>query len=170
MLPAWPDWDGLHPFVVHFPIAFLLAAPAFVLLAMLTRTRSAGFRLTSLLLLVVGTAGIVVAMSTGKAAGELADHTPAINAVMLRHVELAQQSRNAFAALTLLYAALLTLPRWLKPLARPAVAFISHAIFLALLVGAGLLMVNASHQGGRLVHQLGVRAMLPPETSADTPK
>jgi uncharacterized membrane protein len=165
MLPAWPDWDGLHPFVVHFPIALLLFAPVFVLLGMLTRRRSTAFGMSALLLLVAGTAAIMIAISTGKAAGELADHTPAINAIMSRHVESADRVRNVFAALTLLYALLMALPRWLKALARPALALASHAVFLALLLAGCLLLVDTSHEGGRLVHQLGVHAMMPAEAA-----
>jgi uncharacterized membrane protein len=161
MLPAWPDWDGLHPFVVHFPIALLLFAPVFVALGMLMRSRPNGFKASALLLLVAGTAGILVSISTGKAAGELADHTPAINAVMSRHVELAVLARNVFAALTLVYALLVALPRFVKALARPIVELASHAVFLALLLAGCLLLVNTSHEGGRLVHQLGVHAMMP---------
>jgi uncharacterized membrane protein len=163
MLSAWPDWDALHPFVVHFPIALLLFAPVFVLLGMLTRSRPSGFRASALLLLVAGTGAILVAISTGKAAGELADHTPAINAVMSSHVDMAMRVRNAFIVLTLAYALLLLLPRWVKALARPVVALASHAIFLALLLAGCLLLVDASHEGGRLVHQLGVHAMMPAE-------
>jgi uncharacterized membrane protein len=164
MLPAWPDWDALHPFVVHFPIALLLVAPVFVLLAMLMRTRPNGFRASALLLLVAGTAAILVSISTGKAAGELADHTPAINAVMSSHVDMAGRARNVFVVLTLAYALLLLLPRWVTGLARPAVALTSHAIFLALLLAGCLLLVDTSHEGGRLVHQLGVHAMMPAAT------
>jgi uncharacterized membrane protein len=164
MLPAWPDWDGLHPFVVHFPIALLLFAPVFVLLGMLRRRRPSGPRMSALILLVAGTAAVMAAISTGKAAGELADHTPAINAVMSRHVDLAVLVRNVFAALTAAYALLLLLPRWVKALARPAVAVASQAVFLVLLLAGCLLLVNASHEGGRLVHQLGVHAMMPAVT------
>ncbi len=32
-LPPLPTWDGIHPLVVHFPIALLLVAPLLVLLA-----------------------------------------------------------------------------------------------------------------------------------------
>jgi uncharacterized membrane protein len=165
MLPAWPDWDVLHPFVVHFPVALLMFAPVFVLLGMLMRGRGGTFRTSALILLAAGTATILVAISTGQAAGELADHTPAINAVMSRHVDLAVRVRNVFAALTAAYALLLLLPRWVKALARPAVAFAVHGIFLVLLLAGCVLLVNTSHQGGRLVHQLGVHAMMP----ADAP-
>jgi hypothetical protein len=51
-----------------------------------------------------------------------------------------------------------------KALARPAVAIASHRIFLALLLAACVLLVNTSHEGGRLVDQLGVHAMMPAVT------
>ena len=31
MLPPWPGWDGLHPLVIHFPVALLLVAPLFLI-------------------------------------------------------------------------------------------------------------------------------------------
>ena len=34
ILPPIPSWDGLHPLVVHFPIALLLAAPVLLLAGM----------------------------------------------------------------------------------------------------------------------------------------
>ena len=30
--PPIPSWDGLHPLIVHFPIALLLVAPLLVVL------------------------------------------------------------------------------------------------------------------------------------------
>jgi uncharacterized membrane protein len=161
MLPPWPDWDGLHPFVVHFPVALLLIAPIFVLLGLPPGSRSSAFRATVLILLVSASASILVAMSTGKAAGELADHTPAINAVMTRHVALADATRNLSVALTLLYAALLAIPRYVKAMGRPVAAAVGQVVFLVLLLAAGVLVVQTSHYGGRLVHQLGVHAIMP---------
>jgi uncharacterized membrane protein len=166
MLPAWPGWDALHPFVVHFPIALLMFAPVFVVLEMLAHSRPNGFGTSALVLLVAGTAAIVLAIETGEAAGELADHTPAINAVMSKHVDLAERARSVFVVLTLAYGLLLLAPRWVKALTRPAVRLVSHAVFLALLLAGCLLIVNTSHAGGRLVHELGVHAMLPPEAPA----
>jgi uncharacterized membrane protein len=166
MLPAWPGWDALHPFAVHFPVALLLCSPVFVVLAMLTRKRPNAFAISALLLLAAGTLAILIAIETGEAAGELADHTPAINAAMTRHVDLAERTEDVFIALTAVYAVLLLLPRWVKTLSRPAPALAAHAVFLVLLLAGCALVINTSHAGGRLVHDLGVHAMLPPEAPA----
>ncbi len=165
MLPPWPGWDGLHPLVIHFPIALLMIAPLFVLLAVLRRGRATEFEWAALSLLALGTIATFVAVSTGQAAGELADHTDAINAVILQHEELAETTRNAFTVLTLLYAAFVLAPGPLRRLRQPKLATASNAIFLVVLLAASLLVVNTAHLGGRLVHQLGVRAIMPAATS-----
>ncbi len=159
MLPPWPGWDGLHPLIIHFPIGLLMIAPLFVLLALLVRRHATGFSQAALVLLVLGTAATFVAVSTGKAAGELAEHNDAINAVISAHEELAETTRNVFAGLTIAYAAFVFLSaRGL--LRRPAVATVANLVFLVVLAGASLLVVNTAHQGGRLVHQFGVHAIM----------
>jgi uncharacterized membrane protein len=160
-LPTWPGWDGLHPLVIHFPIALLMVAPLFVLLALVLRRSSVEFSRTALVLLALGTVATWVAISTGKAAGELAEHTDAINAVISQHEELAETTRNLFTVLTLLYAVVVFAPGPLRRLRRPALAFATNAVFLVALAGATLLVVATAHQGGRLVHQLGVHALMP---------
>ncbi len=161
MLPPWPGWDGLHPLIIHFPIALLMVAPLFVALAVVAPKRSAGFSLAGFLLLAMGTLSTFVAVSTGLAAGELADHTDAINAVISRHEELAETTATVFAALTVLYAALLFVAPRIRRLSTPAFARAGNAVFVVLLLADCLLLVNTAHQGGRLVHQLGVRAIMP---------
>lgn len=162
MLPSWPGWDGLHPLIIHFPIGLLMVAPLFVALALLWTRRANEYMRAALLLLVIGTAATFVAVSTGKAAGELADHTEAINGVLEGHEERAEDTRNAFAALTVLYAVFMFLPTRVAKLARPAYTRAGNAVFLVLLLFATLMLVNTAHQGGRLVHQFGVHAMMAP--------
>jgi uncharacterized membrane protein len=89
MLPTWPGWDGLHPLVVHFPIALFLVAPVFVLLAMLRPARTATFAVPALILLALGTIAAFVAVETGEAAAELATRTDAVNRILERHSGLA---------------------------------------------------------------------------------
>jgi uncharacterized membrane protein len=161
MLPPWPGLDGLHPLVIHFPVALLLTAPVFVLLAMLLPRRTA-FGVSALVMLVLGTAGAFVAVATGEAAAELATRTEAITAAIDSHASLAETARNVFAGLTLLYAGILAAPVLIKKLATRAWVVGTNAVFLGLLLAGGLVLANAAHHGGLLVHKFGVQAMLPP--------
>ncbi len=49
-LPSLPGWDGLHPLVVHFPIALLLVAPVFVVLGLVLPRAGRGFLVGALVL------------------------------------------------------------------------------------------------------------------------
>ncbi len=34
-LPSAPPWEGMHPLVVHFPIALLMVSPILILIGLL---------------------------------------------------------------------------------------------------------------------------------------
>lgn len=160
-LPPLPSWDGLHPLVVHFPIALLLVAPLFILLGVVL-SRGRPFLWAALLLMTIGTAGTFFAVSTGEAAGKLAERTPQINAVLEHHENLAERTRAGFAALTAIFAAILVLPALFRRRPRRLLTVVLPLVFL-LVYGAGVvLLVNTAHNGGRLVHELGVQALVAP--------
>lgn len=160
MLPPWPGWDGLHPLVIHFPIALFLVAPVFVAVAMVQPRRTAAYAWPAVVLLALGTLAAFVAVASGEAAAELATRTEAVNRVLDRHASLAETARNVFALLTVAYAvAVWGVLRW-RRLARPAYASAVHALFLVLLLAASSLVAAAAHQGGLLVHGLGVHSMV----------
>jgi uncharacterized membrane protein len=161
MLPPWPGWDGLHPLVVHFPVALLLVAPVFLLLSAFWRKHAQAFGIAALVLLVLGTAAAFVAVETGEAAAELADRTEAITAAIAQHQELAEQARNVFAVITLCYALVLALSGVFKPLAKPAVHMTVALVTCGAVLVGSLQIAAAAHRGGLLVHKLGVHAMMP---------
>jgi len=162
-MPPIPSWDGLHPLIIHFPIALLLVAPILVLIgALLENAKGRTFLIAALVMMVLGTASTFVAISTGKAAGQLAERSSQVNAVLEQHEELAETSRVVFSALTVLFSALLFAPQllqkrpsWLTTAALPL-------LFLVLYAGGAVLLINTAHNGGRLVHELGVRPMVAP--------
>ena len=172
MFPPIPSWDGLHPLIIHFPIALLLVAPILVLLGLISPNRGRAFLGAALILMVLGTIASWVAVSTGEAAGELAERASGAGAVLEQHEELAETTRTAFTILTGLFIAILFAPAIFRRQLSQKVLLPVNILFL-LLYGSGVVfLINTAHQGGRLVHEFGVRAMIAPTnqtTSERTP-
>ena len=160
-LPPVPRWDGLHPLVVHFPIALLLIVPLFLVLAAALRARGRAMGVAALVLMAVGTAFAVVAVESGEAAAELATPSEAVNAVLERHEHLAEIVAQTFIGLTFAYAVLLGL-QWLVPRLRtPRFNFPLHVVYLVAFLAGALVLANAAHQGGTLVHEYGLSGGTP---------
>jgi len=157
--PSIPSWNGLHPLIIHFPIALLLIAPLFVIVgAVLPAERGRVFLASAFLLVLLGSAAIFLAAQTGEAAGEVADQGPAVKSVLAQHQSLAQTTQALFSALTLAFAALLFIPRLLHRELDPAFNAELLAAYLILYITGAIFLVNTAHQGARLVHEFGVTA------------
>lgn len=158
-LPPLPTWQAIHPLTVHFPIALLLIAPVFILIGILRRPESSfPYLLAALLLMIAGTTATYVAVWSGEAAGESAERIAGAKPVLEEHEDLAITTALAFTALTLIFASILFVPRAFK--AQPARALTTWLplVFLVFYATGTISLVNAAHQGGRLVHELGVTA------------
>jgi uncharacterized membrane protein len=144
----------IHPIIVHFPMALLIASVVFDLLALRWLTKS--FREASLYTLIGGLLGAVLAIVTGSLAEDLVVKGGAPKAVIERHETLAYASSALFAALLAM-----------KILIRSGRLRELPALSLAVgLVGLGLLSV-AGYVGGSLVYEfgagvIGVKALLVP--------
>jgi uncharacterized membrane protein len=156
--PPLPGWDGLHPLIIHFPVALLLAAPLFILLGMAFQKSARCFLLAALVVMFLGTAATYVAVPTGEAAARLAVRTEEMAPVLTRHEDLAEKTRLTFTALSVLFAAGMLVTKLFKP-GRLLSALLLF-VFLALYAGGALLLSNTAHNGGRLVHEFGVHAMV----------
>lgn len=169
-LPPIPTWDGLHPLIIHFPIGLLLIAPVMILISVLMPPQKGRtMLLAALVLMIVGTVSVFIALETGEAAAELADRTPEINALIQHHESLAERTRIVFSVLTLGFAAILFLPTILKRQVSRASHIILPLVFLCFYGAGAVLLANTAHQGGRLVHEFGVKAMVAP-TPGGTPQ
>lgn len=163
MLPGLPPWAGMHPLLVHFPIALLFTVPVFLVLALLLGRRHPVWSYSALLLLLLGTAGVFMAAASGEAAGEVAERTPVINAVLERHAHLAGTARGVFLGLAMVLAALVGVPLAWKRTLPPWGHYLAYGVFLGVFLGSLGFLVQVAHQGGRLVHQYGIHSLLPPE-------
>jgi len=166
MFPSIPSWDAIHPLIVHFPIALLLVAPILVILAMLLPRQSRGLSIAAFVLMAMGTIATYVAVASGEAAGELAERTAGVAAVLEGHGELAETTRLIFTALTVIFAAMLFGPILLKRRLGQRSSVVLSLAFLLFYSAGSLVLINVAHQGGRLVHEFGVRAMV---TQTPTP-
>lgn len=162
-LPPIPSWDALHPLIIHFPIVLLLIAPIFIVVgAALSPGKGRPYLLAAMILLLVGTGSIFVAVETGEAAGRLAERIPGMLQVLENHQSLAERTQLVFSVLSVIFVALIALP-WLQKSADTRLTTtILPLAFLVLYSAGALLLVQTAHNGGRLVHEFGVRAMVAP--------
>lgn len=160
MFPPIPSWDAMHPLIVHFPIALLLVAPIIVIVGMFLPKQSRGLFIAGFVLMVMGTIASYFAVATGEAAGELAERMPGVAVVLEGHEKLAETTRLIFTALTVIFAAILFGPLLFKRQLGHRSSLVLTLAFLLLYSAGSLVLVNVAHQGGRLVHEFGVRAMV----------
>ena len=159
--PVIPSWDALHPLIIHFPIALLLIAPIFIVVgAVLAPAKGRPYLIAAMVLLLVGTASVFVAIGTGEAAGKLAERAPGMEQVLETHESLAERTQAVFSVLTVIFLVLLAVPRLLKRADTRLTTTILPLAFLVLYGAGALLLINTAHNGGRLVHEFGVRAMV----------
>ncbi len=158
--PPLPPWDGLHPLVIHFPIALIFVSPLVVLLALVWKKQTGALLVAGSLIMALAAAGAWVATSTGSAAAEFARNVPGAETVLEAHEELGDASRNFATALAAaLVIGTVAFWKWREKISRRVVLGVGLVFLIA--NGAGALVVaNTAHQGGRLVHEIGVRARL----------
>lgn len=160
MFPQLPAWDGLHPLIVHFPIALIMVAPIFVILSMIFRKSTMQLAVCALVLMTLGTVGSMVAVSTGEATAELNENIPSAEAAIEEHEELAETTQTMLIVVTLVYALIVVAPLVYKKVLDPVPSIVLNAAFLILFAVAASYLANTAHQGGVLVHTYGVHANL----------
>jgi uncharacterized membrane protein len=161
-LPTLPPWDGLHPLVIHFPIALVFVSPLLILLAMLWKQQTRTLLIVATLMMLLAAAGAWLATSTSGAAEEFAENVPGAKSILHEHEELGEAARNFTTALAIvLLVATAAFCKWNAKVPRAA-TLIGGLIFLLANGSTALVIANAAHEGGRLVHEVGVRARLAP--------
>ncbi len=164
--PTTPPPEGYHVLVIHFPIALLLIAPLFIFLGAIVAARWQGFAVVAALLMILGTAGTWVAVSTGETARDVIEEaSDEALEVLEDHEAVGEVTRNVYTGLTAAYVIFVFLTLVWSPISKAAIRIPLGLIFLVLSAGAALYLAGTAHLGGRLVHEYGIRATLA-ETAA----
>src|SRR3954471_24024596 len=139
------DWPRLHALLNDLPIALLVTAVFFDVMAL--GTRRVGLRLVSFSLLMVGALGGVAAVVSGLQAEDHIDHGEAVHRVMETHETFALISLGVFGVLAL----------WRLFRERKMGATERAVALVASLAGVGVLFATGLY-GGRLVfeHAAGI--------------
>lgn len=152
-------WASVHPIIIHFPIALLLVAPVFIVIAAaLSPPKGRPFMVSALILLGLGTASLFVAIPAGEAAAKLVPNYGTTGALVATHQNLAFETRGIFVMLLVLYGTIMLVPKVLHRDGRLFSTVLPIAFLLLYCAGA-VVLVNTAHDGGRLVHELGVHAV-----------
>jgi uncharacterized membrane protein len=168
--PPMPDWNSIHPLLIHFPVVLLLLAAVFILIgAVRPPERGRTILCLALGVMAAGTIGTFLAISSGEAAAQLAERSPQVEAVLQHHEHLAEATRTAFSVLTVSFAALLWIPKLLRKASTKMASTILPLAFLVFYGCAALLLANTAHNGARLVHEFGVTAAMKPSPPPKSP-
>jgi uncharacterized membrane protein len=139
-----PSLAGLHPIVVHFAIALLIAGAVFRWLSLTGRLSFASPAAASLLL--VGTVAAVLAVKSGTAAHGPVERIPGVVDAVIAHEHWGERARNAFIVVAVAELAVLLLARRGKE----RMAVIASAV---LCVPAVFCLYEAGEHGGELVYE-----------------
>jgi uncharacterized membrane protein len=147
-LPGWAP--NLHPLIVHFPIAWLIAAVVVDLVSLaLPRVSRGGITATSLY--VAGAISALMAYLTGRQAAQTVLVPGMAQPIMVDHW-------NWALATTIYFAALAALRLLAAVTRRPLPLWLRAAAVGAALAGM-LLLFHTGEQGARLVFEHGVGVM-----------
>ena len=158
-IPSLPPAQGLHPLVVHFPIALLLTAWLPMLIGLVDKRRRGGWLGAGVLMLLLGVLGAFVSTFTGETAASIVGpDSKAMEDLLHAHETTAELARNIFLAVLVLCIIMLLAVRAAKENHKRRFVIIALLLVGVPYIFGALAMINAAHEGGRLVHEFGVRA------------
>lgn len=175
MLQGLPsDMGAWHPLVIHFPIALLLVVPIFLFASLFSRQDNPPMRTSALLLLALGVLGTWVAIWTGEQAAIAARLVvPGAATAIHEHEESAEAVAGIFTFLLVVFAIRIAWASRRKDRLPRQPLNVFCVVFLVVYCACSLVVIDAAHRGGKLVHALGLRAgmtrPLPPPRPAPIP-
>ncbi len=147
--------------LVHFPIVLFPVAFAFVAAGLVREKSARTLHASALVLMLAGVAAVFAATSSGDMAAEQLS-SPGLEVIdtLEPHVRLAEQARLGFCILTGIFFLYVLLRGRLAAVIGRRGEVLAVILFLLVYAFQLLLLFNAAHYGGKLVHQHGLRSSL----------
>lgn len=136
----------------------MLVVPLFIVLAAVWKGQSKGMLISALILSVLGTGFAFLSVSTGEAAEKFAKAVPGAKPTLERHEGLAELARNLSIVLMLVLAAVTAAYVVMADRTSRRVRLIGGCVLFAMSLVPAIVLANAAHEGGKLVHVHGVHA------------
>jgi uncharacterized membrane protein len=157
-IPPFPAWYAAHPLIVHLPLGVLALAPLFIIITMCSRRMRQPFSLMTLLVLLIGAGGVLLAAASGDATEHVVDIPVEAKQIIDQHEELGELSRNIFLGLTGAYLIVFVLVLAMGEKFKRIIWVLVHLVLLLATCAGLLVLANTGHLGARLVHEHGVHA------------
>ncbi len=146
--------QNVHPYIVHFPIALLVAGLLFDLLGMARGHQ--GLRQAGWWTLGLGMLGLVAAVTSGLLAERTVAHTDSAHAIIEQH------ERMGYIALGI-FAVIYAWRSWRRDAS--AARGVERAAYAIVALGGTAVLLYGSSLGGRLVYEHGVGTALTAATT-----
>lgn len=156
LLAGLPEWDKLHPLVVHIPIGSLVIAPIFIIMGLVNIKSNRTFLNSAAVLIIIGTIGTFVAISTGEAAEERAKKVTEAANTLEEHEDSAKTLRYTFVLLSVFYTGIVFLPKLLKNKYSLKIDISLQVIYILIYSYGLLLLWKTAELGGELVHKYDI--------------
>ena len=148
-----PEWaPGVHPLIIHFPIALLSIAVLFDLVALLAPRKKDVIRAFAVTLFALGAVAALAAFFTGRAAADAVEVPAAAQTLLTDHADWAERTVWFFGLFALARLAML----WFERKGRLPAGQALH--ILAFVIGAGgiFLLFQTGDRGAQMVFKYGV--------------
>ena len=162
MFPSLPPWEGIHPLIVHFPIALLLVAPLLLVLSIFLLPARRGLEIATFVLLALGTIGAMLALQSGEAAESFAEAIPAAHDALEQHEALGKITVYIFLFLSVAFGVVYLVPTIRKRLSSTGPYLGATILFLAIYASGAYVLVQTGHYGAQLSHVYNVPSPLQP--------
>jgi uncharacterized membrane protein len=134
----------LHPIIVHFPVALLISALLFAVLALIVKTKGEKFKEVFKWNLFLGSFASLIAVISGLLEEKTLVHNDAIHEILKVHELLGYITTGIFVVLSL----------WLI-IRNSALKGIEIKLIILILFSSVIIMAYSAHLGGTMVYEQG---------------